>query len=466
MRSYYADSDRRTANQCATSAVSQRSEWSAVQLSGSPSTSIITFCIRSGAYRKLGYVTTSQSISQPTPSGKQTGPVPVPESRGWGGPVALLAVGTFAMGTDSFVLAGILPQIARGLHASTGDAGQVITTFALTFAIAAPCLSAITSKVPRKPLMAVALSLFVLANLGSAAASSLPLLLAARVAAGLGAAMYTPNASAAAAALAGPARRGQALAVILGGLTVGTVFGVPVGTAIGQHISWRACLVFVAAVGLVALLGLLVVLPRLPLPPAVPLRARFGVLARGRVVVTVVFMLLASAASIMVYTYIADILGQDAHVKGTTLAVILLLWGIGGMVGAFGSGWLTDRWGAERTLTLAVSVLVVTLAALTLATSAVSAGIVMLLNGTAAWAVSSPNNYRLTTLVPKLPSVVISFNSTGIYAGQALGAGLGGLLIDGGLSPRSLCLVGAGLALAAGILHQLIGRPDQPDESA
>jgi len=113
--------------------------------------------------------------------------------------VAVLAVGSFAMGTDSFVLAGILPNIAAGLHVSTAAGGQTITVFALTYALAAPLLAGITGALPRKPLMLAALVLFVLANLASAAAPSLGLLLAARVAGGLGAALYTPNASAAAA---------------------------------------------------------------------------------------------------------------------------------------------------------------------------------------------------------------------------------------------------------------------------
>jgi MFS transporter, DHA1 family, inner membrane transport protein len=400
----------------------------------------------------LRYVNTPRTTT-PGPESLAPAKPPAPAAPSWGRPVAVLAVGSFALGTDSFVLAGILNQIARGVHSSTGAAGQVITVFALTYALSAPFLAAFTSKLPRKPLMAAALTLFVLANVASALSTTLPLLLATRVAAGLGAALYTPNASAAAAALAGPKRRGQALAVILGGLTVGTVFGVPVGTAIGQHVSWHASLFFVAALGLVALVGMLITLPKLPLPPAVPLRDRFAVLAHGRVVAIVLFMLLASASSIMVYTYIADVLSKTAHITGTTLAVMLLLWGIGGMIGSFGSGWLVDRWGAESTLLLAVTVLAVTLALLTIATSTATAAIVLVFNGASAWAVATPNNHRLTALVPNLPGVVISFNASGIYLGQALGAGLGGLLINQGVAVRSLCLIGAALAVVAGLLH-------------
>lgn len=363
------------------------------------------------------------------------------------------------MGTDSFVLAGILPQIAHGLHESTGATGQVITSFALTYGLTVPFLAAATGRLPRKPLMAFALALFVLANLASAAAPTLGLLLLARVAAAIGAALYTPNASAAAAALAGPARRGQALAAILGGITVGSVAGVPVGTALGQHMSWHVTLVFVAAVAGVSLLGLLVMLPSLPTPPTVRMAARLRVLARGPVLAPVVFMFLTAASSIMVYTYIADVLGTTAHTTGTTLAVALLLWGVGGTVGSFGSGWLADRWGPERTILLAMVVLATCLAALAFASSTGAVMVVMLIYGAASWGVPAPNNHRLTALVPELPSVVISFNSSGTYLGQALGAGLGGILLGHAIGARELCLIGAVGTVGALLIHLAIGRP-------
>lgn len=370
-------------------------------------------------------------------------------------PVAVLAVGSFAMGTDSFVLAGILPNIAGGLHVSTAAAGQTITVFALTYALTAPLLAGITGALPRKPLMLAALGLFVLANLASAAAPTLALLLVARVAAGLGAALYTPNASAAATALVAPARRGRALAMVLGGLTIGTVLGVPVGTAIGQRISWQASLVFVAVVALAALLGILATLPSLALPPAVPLRARVALLGDRRVLAIVAVMLLASAASISVYTYIAVVLAHTAHITGTTLGAVLLVWGAGGAVGAFGSGALTDRYGPGRTLLLAIATLTVTLAALTAVTSVVAVFVVMAVNGAAAWAVATPNNHRLTALAPTLPGVVISLNSSGIYLGQALGAAAGGLLLGRQLIPDRLPLVGAALGVVALTAHLL-----------
>lgn len=380
-----------------------------------------------------------------------------PTPDGWARRVALLAVGSFAMGTDSFVLAGILPQIASGLGQTIGATGQVVTAFSLTYGMTAPFLAVVTSRLPRKALMALALVLFVVANAVSAAAPTLTALLVARVAAGLGAALYTPSASAVAAAVAGVEHRGKALAAILGGLTLGTVFGVPLGTWIGQHWSWRSSLVFVACVGLAPLLGLFA-LPALPLPPQIPLGQRLRVLASGPVLAAATFMLLESAAAIMVYTYISDVLGQTVHATGGTLSALLLAWGVGGAVGAFGSGVLTDRWGAFRTLLLAVAALVTSLALLAVATWLPLAFAVMTLNGLAGWAVATPNNHRLTEYAPLQPAVVISFNSSGIYLGQAVGAALGGVLLGRAVSPTNLCWVGAGVAVLAGVVHLAIGR--------
>jgi predicted MFS family arabinose efflux permease len=171
-------------------------------------------------------MTISLTMSNTELSGAaSSGPSATDNAAGGLAPVAVLALGTFAMGTDSFVLAGILPQLASGLAIPESAAGQVVTAFALTYGLAAPFIAAATARGPRKALLGLALALFALANLGSALAPDLPMLLATRI-------------------VAGAAQRGRALSIVLGGLTVGTVFGVPIGTALGQHLSsrcWRRC---------------------------------------------------------------------------------------------------------------------------------------------------------------------------------------------------------------------------------
>ena len=130
----------------------------------------------------------------------------------------VLATGTFAVGTDAFVVTGFLPKMARTLDVSPQAAGQSVTVFAVAYAVLSPVLATLTARVPRRVLLVCALVVLGLANIGSALAPSYGVLVATRVLAAFGAASYTPNAGAAAAALVQPAQRARALAIVLGGL--------------------------------------------------------------------------------------------------------------------------------------------------------------------------------------------------------------------------------------------------------
>jgi predicted MFS family arabinose efflux permease len=372
----------------------------------------------------------------------------------------IFAIGTFAMGTDLFVLAGIVPQLSAGLHIPAAAAGQVISVFALTYAVGAPLLSTATASFARRPLLVGALVLFAAANLAAACAPTLALLLVARIVAAIGAALFTPTASACAAMLAGPAHRGRALAIVLGGLTIGTVLGVPVGTLIGQHWGWPASLVFVAAVALLAVIPVMTRALSAP-PPAVPLRARVAVLADPRVALVVGVTTLSTASGILVYTYIAPILAASVHVSDHALAIALLIWGLGGTVGAFASGWLADRYGANRTLLVAILMTAASLWLLGLARAAWQIAPLMATFGAAGWAITTPNNHRLTAIVPAQPAVVISFNASGTYLGQAIGALGGGALLGAHVPPVDLCSAGALIALLA-LALQLVSMREAP----
>lgn len=286
------------------------------------------------------------------------------QTDGWVLPVATLAIGTFAIGTDSFVLAGILPEIAQAFRISPGTAGLTVTAFAMTYAVAAPILATVLGRAARKTLLLWGLAAFVAANLGAAAAPNFGLLLVARVLTGIAAAMFTPTASAAAAALGGTARRGTALSIILGGLTVGTVFGVPLGTGIGQRLGWQASLLFVAAVGVLAALALLLTLRPLPLPAATSLRQRLALFANAQVMLAASVNAASVCGGIMVYTYVAEVIGQTAGIVGTTLTLALFIWGAGGSVGTFLSGWLSDHIGPNPTIIIMLLALILSLLAL------------------------------------------------------------------------------------------------------
>ena len=179
--------------------------------------------------------------------------------------LAPLALATFAVGTDAFVIAGLLPAIATSFDVSIPAAGQLVTVFALTFAIAAPVLSWLMSSLDRRKALQLALLVFIIGNVATAISPTYSLALAARVFTALGAATITATASSAAVAITPPERRGRAMALVIGGLTLSTALGMPLGNLIGS-VDWRFTLWAVAGLGVVAMIGISVWLPKVKLP--------------------------------------------------------------------------------------------------------------------------------------------------------------------------------------------------------
>src|SRR6202166_1606830 len=167
-----------------------------------------------------------------------------------------LALAAFAIGTEAFVIAGLLPVIAADMQISAAAAGQLVTAYALAYAVGSPILSVTFNNLDRKHVLALALSCFIAGNLLAVASPGFPLLMASRVLMALGAGLCMPTAIGVAVAVASPARRGRAVGLVTSGLTVATVIGVPLGTTIGNQLGWRATFVLVAILGAVALAGL------------------------------------------------------------------------------------------------------------------------------------------------------------------------------------------------------------------
>lgn len=145
----------------------------------------------------------------------------------------VLAIGMFAVGTDSFVIAGILPDVAASFGVPVAVAGQMVTIYALGFALLSPVIAATMAHWPRKRLLLTGLAIFIAGNMLTAVAPTIGLALASRLIAALGAAMYSPTATATAASLVPPEKRATALAIVIAGLSSATALGAPMGTFIG-----------------------------------------------------------------------------------------------------------------------------------------------------------------------------------------------------------------------------------------
>jgi len=371
--------------------------------------------------------------------------------------LALLALGSFAVGTDAFVIAGILPRVADDLKVSQAIAGQLVTVFALAYAIGAPVLVTASGRVARRRLLVGALVAFTAANLLAASAPSYSVLFLARIAAALGAALFTGPAAAVAAGLVPQEFRGRALAVVTGGITVATALGVPLGTLIGQTLNWRATFLLIVIFGAVATLGLQRALPAVPAAPTVGLRERITIAARPSVLAALSVILLAFTGGFTVYTYVAPVLQQAASISHATLSAVLLVFGLAAVAGNIVGGQATDRYGAQRTLTGGLAGLAAALAALGLVAAlapqprmlaAALATVAVAAWATAGWTITPAQQHRLISFAPQAPPVALSLNASAMYAGIALGGAIGGLV----LSYASLTVlpwIGSGFALTS-----------------
>jgi len=365
---------------------------------------------------------------------------------------ALLALGTFATGTDAFLVSGVLPTLAHDLGVSMALAGQAVTVFALTYAIASPVLAVVNSRLDRRTVMVGALVLLAAANAACALAPGIGSLLTARVVAALAAAQYTPNATAVVAARTPPERRGRSLAVLLGGITAGTVLGLPAGTLVGGGAGWRASFWLVAALAAGAATVLAVSLPPVRVAETgwperlAPLRDP----AIALVLATTVLLLVGPYATM---TYVAAVTAPVTAGSATTLAVLLGVNGIAATLGSWLAGRFVDRFGPRRVLVVQLGALVVALGTLGVARRSLPATAALLtLWGLAGFGTAVAQQHRLARLAGRATPLVMGLNGSAIYLGSTIGGATGGVVLASS-GAATVPLVSAGLvALAFGVV--------------
>lgn len=366
----------------------------------------------------------------------------------------VLAAGMFAVGTDSFVVAGILPEVAKSLDVSIAVAGQMVTVYALSYALLSPVIAATLSHWPRKRLLLAGLAVFVLGNLVTAVAPTIEWVLASRLLAGLGAAMFSPTATATGASLVPPEKKARALAIVIGGLSIATALGSPMGTFIGGLGDWRTTMWFVTAVGTLAGVAVYALLPAIaPLPP-VSLVQRLAPLRDSRVALTLLTTLLAYAGLFAVYTYVGVSFDRATGGQSNVLAALLLLWGISATVGNFAAGALTDRFGSRLIINGALILAVVDFALLPWSSAYLWSSVVAIIVwGLTGWGLLVPQQHRLITLSPGSAPLLLGLNSAALYVGVAASGVIGaaGLTL---LAGHKLGLIGAVLIAAALLMAQ------------
>ena len=385
--------------------------------------------------------------------------------------IYVLTLVTFAFGSGAFIFAGLLETLAADLHVTTAVAGQLQTVFVLTSAVLGPIAAWLFGRVDRKYMVIAGLSLSLTLHIACSLTPNFTTLMVLRALAGLAGAMSGPAASVAAASLAAPDRRGSALAMVSGGMTLAFVVGIPIGSVIGALFGWRATFLLAAGLSTLALVAVIAFLPKVPPPP----KREGGALPLAAIWPFYLTTFLTFAANMTLNLYIAPIVRVGAGVTGAGVGAFQAMIGVGSIAGLWlgaraadrdaGRGWILQGFAIQAT---AMSVhFAATHHVLPQGwPSALLVALGIFLAATALFSITPVIQSRLIQATGGAP-VALALNGSVISVGQALGSAVGGAALAAYGVPA---IPGAALTLSLTALTTLAflfprPRPPEPLES-
>jgi len=350
--------------------------------------------------------------------------------------VFALAAVNIAIGTQSFVFAGLLAELAQDLGVSIGTAGLLVPASAITFAALSPIATSLVSGFERKRVIVIGLVALALCNALCAIAPSFGWLFGLRIVGGVVTAFAGSLASVAVTSLVAPERRGRAFAIVVGGLTVALVVGVPLGSVVGGYLGWRATFGYSAAVCALSVLLILFGLPRIAPSPGPP--ARFAPLLRNGAIIRVfVLTTLGFSAAFTIVAYLGPIINQLTGLQGAAVGPLLAFIGIGSFIGLAAGGMAADRKLIRIGLIAAFVLMAFDIAAYSWALSQPAgtamqpaAAALTLLLASAMFAAVPMNLAQLSQLAGPATPVALALNGSLVSLGQGLGAVWGGVIND------------------------------------
>jgi DHA1 family inner membrane transport protein len=355
----------------------------------------------------------------------------------------VLALATFGIGTDNYVVAGILPEVAHSFDVTPAAAAQFVTVYSLAYAVATPVLATLTANWSRRRVLVAGLAVFIAGNILTVTQHLFWLALISRAIAGAGAAIVTPAAGAAAAAMVGPEQRGRALALVLAGLSASTAFGAPIGTLVASLGDWRTTIWFVAAIGIAACGLVWIVLPELSSSARLSLLERLAPLANPGIRAALLTTFVPMFGIFLVYTYISLVFDRATMGDGSRLAILMSVWGLGATTGILLAGRFCDRFGSRRVITVCLAAAACDFALMPWTSgSYVTALWVLGIWGVFGWGFVLSQQHRLVSFAPALAPVLIALNASAIYLAVSASGAFGAVLLKLA-DPHLLPLIGS-----------------------
>lgn len=367
--------------------------------------------------------------------------------------VAAAFFGNFVVGCGVLVVPGMLDLLAADLAVSVPSAGTLLSLAALTMCLGAPLAAAFTSRLDRRLLLMLSLLLLAAGHLACALAPDFSSLLWLRPVAVLGAAVFTPQVAATLAVMVPPERRATAVTSAFVGWSLASVLGMPIGNLLADALSWRASFAAVAALGLLAALIVWRVMPPGLRVAPLSLQSWTTVLGTARLRWILLSTLAWCMGHFVVSGYITAALRAGIQATPLLQAGLMALMGLCGFAGNLVLSRRVAQIGADRgarvSLGLVFGGLALWVVALSWLQATWAVAVAIMVWGLGNFAFTSAQQARLAQSAPELASASIALNSSGLYAGQAMGAVMGATLVAGlgydALGPSALVIMGAAL---------------------
>ena len=381
-----------------------------------------------------------------------------------------LALGGFAIGSTEFVAMGLLPNLAHDLlpglyarsqEAANAQAGWLVSAYALGVVVGAPTIAAVAARFPRKKLLLVLVAAFTIGTVASAVLPSFGLVLAARFLAGLPHGAYFGVAALVAASLMGPGKRGKGVAIVLSGLTIANIIGVPSITYLGQVTNWRIAYLAVAIIFALTFIAIALLVPFQPGDVGATMSRELKAFGRVQVWLALLIGAVGFGGFFAVYTYISPLVTDVTRIGPGFVPIVLVAVGVGMTIGNLIGGWSADR-NVMGSIFAFFGLFIVALAGLALTAHTVVGLLAFtLLVGLAASGLSPGIQTRLMDVAGDSQTLAAAANHAALNIGNSIGASLGGVAIAAGfgyLSPTwiglLLCAPGIALAIASLLLQR------------
>ncbi|KIF00895.1 chemotaxis protein, partial [Streptomyces sp. RSD-27] len=379
-------------------------------------------------------------------------------------PVAVYVLGlaVFALGTSEFMLSGLLPPIAEDMGVSIPRAGLLISAFAIGMVVGAPLLAVAPLRLPRRTTLVALISLFGLGQVAGALAPSYGFLFASRVVSALACAGFWAVGAAVAIAMVGKDQRARAMSVMIGGLSIANVLGVPAGAFLGEQFGWRSAFWSVGAASAVALAGILALIPKIPLPAEKPrLRRELSLYGDRQVWLAVAVTALAAGGVFCAFSYLSPLLTDVAGLDSAWVPWVLALFGVGALVGTTVGGRIADgRLFGVMVWGITASTGFLTALAL-LASVQVAAVALSFLLGVSAFFTAPALNARMFNVAGAAPTLAGATTTAAFNLGNTGGPWLGGTVIDAGHGYAATAWAGAAMTVTAIALTLLALRTER-----